>query len=234
LETGVTLASDAVCYDGEGIVRGFVSKVLPIIELNCAVGNVGLGNYAQAFVLRTAQRFLSFDQLLLYSVEEARATFDSMLSMQVVAREAPRGTIVLVGWSDERDRYESYKIHSRERKATNAVTGEMVTFEPWKLHDITAQHWCSNSPKNPDRFGLMDFPQTANDYAARMICASRADSGPAGEGDFEGIPYGVGGFLQMTHVQRGVISTWIAHRWPDEIGKIIDPSSGEPTPAFPV
>ncbi|KQP40042.1 hypothetical protein ASF49_21265 [Methylobacterium sp. Leaf104] len=36
--------------------------------------------------------------------------------------------------------------------------------------------------------------------------------------------YVVGGFIQHTHLQRGRADSRIIYRWPDEIGRAIDPS----------
>ena len=44
--------------------------------------------------------------------------------------------------------------------------------------------------------------------------------------------FGCGGFLQIALLQKDSFSSQIVHRWPDEIGKPVDPASGELMPAW--
>jgi hypothetical protein len=115
------------------------------------------------------------------------------------------------------------------------ATGELTVLDPWVVHAVPDGIYCSHSPAadTAEKFGLLDIDgKNVNELVARFVCASRADSSESGGGDFAGLPFYVGGFLQMTLLQPNRIECWIAHRWPDEIGKIVDPTSGEPLPQF--
>jgi hypothetical protein len=100
------------------------------------------------------------------------------------------------------------------------------------------ESWVSSVPNKEDylQFGLDQNGEGINffDYAARCVCALRAAGYEKGTGDLDGLPYQVGGFLQMTLMLPDKLSSAIVHRWPDEIGKPVDKSAGDAMPKFPL
>lgn len=60
--------------------------------------------------------------------------------------------------------------------------------------------------------------------AVLIVCAVRQQRIPVG-GDLAKGTYQVGGFVQLAQIDKGAISSVIAHRWPDAIGARLDPSN---------
>lgn len=236
-EEAIAVASDGATSNYDATMGGCVSKVLALPHLNCFVGNVGAAGVTAGLVFTISWKsYPSFDHVLANVVEDFR---EILAAAALYTRERdPPATVVLGGWSDERQRFESYKVNSRSREVINVATGEKFFSEPWVVTPLP-QIWGSTAhPDDPEnRFGLRaEGEVNLLDLAARFVCAARAGSGPDGELDPDtGISGScVGGFLQMTLLQRDTVKTWIAHRWPDVIGEVIDPSRGELMPAFPL
>ena len=232
-ENGICIASDGVAYDDQGIIRGHVSKVLPIIELNCLIATTGFGGFGANLRDRLAISVRNFDELIDKTVEEMMGL---QIALQALQNEIPvNATVLLAGWSDQRERFETYKIHTRPRKITNGVTGEMTVSEPWTVIPTT-QFWCSNAIPEELFKEVCGDNIPPLDQLAQVVCLSRQMSGEIStDPQNDGTPYAAGGFLQYTWIDRKKIITWIAHRWPeDEIGKPLNPKLGVLAPPMPI
>ncbi|APX88154.1 hypothetical protein BV511_14870 [Methylorubrum extorquens] len=65
--------------------------------------------------------------------------------------------------------------------------------------------------------------------AVRIVCIARQQRFPIG-GDPANGTCQVGGFVQLAQINRGGVSSIIAHRWPDVIGAWLYPKNGPPCP----
>jgi hypothetical protein len=231
---GVYIASDGVCYDDNGIVLGFDSKVVLIPDWNCVLGSTGAGQFGLAFRQQSALDIHSFDDLIKCVVKRAQAVHQRYVDHYGFD---DRVTLVLAGWSDARQRFETYKLCSHE---DNDYADPPVEQAPWSLISLP-YIWSSVAPRPEDapRFGL-NWPNLdgggvthAIGMTARLVCAARARSGPLPAVDIKDTAraYACGGFLQLTTLTRDCITSEIIHRWPDRVGSTVDPSVGDPMPA---
>lgn len=233
-DIGITIASDGITYDGNGIVKGFVSKVLPVPELSCVIGNTGAGGFAGAVRDALTLSCKNFDDALVALSDTVKAVHATLPKF---GDRMPHGTLLVGGWSDRRNAFAMYKIHTRPREMINAETGEQTIAPPGIPIEINGGLWCSHAPRpeSMNRFGLdSDASWTADELLSRYVCACRADSGISSEPDNDSMPYYVGGFLQLTTLRKDRVNISIIHRWPDKPGEVLDPNNGEPMPLFPL
>ena len=230
-------ASDTICYGEHGkVLSTTAGKVLPVQELNCVIGNVGLAGLTTTLRDCIGMRYRDFDDLLGGIVEDFRSVHSDYVDRHHDS-DAPQlnATVVIAGWSESRMQFETYRLSTRQKEIIFA--GESTTSGPFELVS-TEGCWVSSAyrPEDCERFGIDFESENVNllDLAARIVCACRAASSSSGSGDFAGLPYAVGGQLQITLLQRDRITQWVAHRWPDEIGQVVDPLAGDAMPAFPL
>lgn len=233
LDKSIIFAADGIAYDpATGKAGGYRSKIELLPHLDCIIGTAGCGGMAQALnmAMSVADGFSTFDEIVDRMPELAEYTYGELVK---TGRTGGYSSLVVFGgWSQERQRFEAYKLRSEDYPAARG-TDEV---EAWRCYEIDGA-WLSTTP-DPEtlrRFDLYSNEGSPLDYAARAVCAARSISGLMEDPiTGEKIHYAAGGFLQMAELRRGHISSWIAHRWPDTAGESVDPSSGEPMPAFPL
>lgn len=239
-DNAIVFAADGVCYDyAKGEVAGLGSKLLLMPELDCIVGWTGLGQFGSLFHMATHMRFADFDALLADAVEVTRGIHD-WACRDIAAHgrgieEETRLNMVLGGWSKARQRFETYRMVSYAKVSLNALDASTsAVLTPWQLRPIPPM-WCSGAPAPAtcERFGVAfgeGFDMT--DMAIRLICANRAESGATTHPDTgETTFHNVGGFVQVAMLDGNGITSWIAHRWPEDVvGEPVDPSRGKPLP----
>ena len=228
-ENGIIIACDSISYDETGIVKSTKAvKLLAVPELNCAIGNVGVGNFTPVLRAQMAHKYESFDQVISGAAEDFRAVLTGMILMGQAQSDA-KCTAIYAGWSDERGRFETYRISARDKVSKlNGVETILPAFVPTHVPG----DWCSSEYNSEDaaRFGLDLETLPVVNNAVAYVCACRAASEASGSGDFEGLPYAVGGHVQVMQIERGIITTWIAHQWPDKVGEALDPTVGMAMP----
>jgi hypothetical protein len=242
------IGSDGAAYTPrEGTLRQIVPKVILCPEWDCVIGSLGMGGSAEAF--RAAGQWkgvTDFDGLLSRAAELAREADDNLLLVH-------RGlsihfTVVLVGYSRSRERFECHTVRTRPGMAWSAEHRRSVEVPPFT---VSYQPGITLLPRPPEataaavglRVPTVDGPfdiDSPDNFVMRAVLACRFDKGH-GIGDEEGAHfYGVGGFVQLTRLVRHqsitsdapqipdqiVMDTQITHRWPDVIGELIDPMSG--------
>ena len=231
-DDGVIVAFDTISYDMNGVILSTTAcKLLPLIELNCVIGNVGVAGLTTALRHKIAARYADFDDLLGGVVEDLRELYNEIVEYySQQSGPTPHATVVLAGWSAIRNRFETYRVSTREKEIISA--GIHSTSPPFSLV-ATDGCWTSSMYRAEDcaRFGI-DFENESNfiNLAVRIVCACRAASSEEGTGDFAGLPYGVGGQLQILLLQRNRITQWAAHSWPDEVGTTLDATAGDAMP----
>lgn len=236
---GIVLAADGVCYDGDGDIRGFISKLIPIVEMQCVMGWTGIADFGWALRHEMGDGFRDFDDLVDGLAETCEAVHAEMMERDGIAEDAPSDmrdvSIVIAGWSPRNERYEGYRILSYAKGSLNIGTGEHSVIEPWELRPLP-EVWCSHRP-NESALSIchLEDGDTVPDgrWAPLLVCACRASSGTMlHEVTGEPQTYNCGGFLQLAIVDGNGIRSWIAHRWlEDEIGGPVDPSRGDAVPA---
>lgn len=244
---GIFMAGDGLAYDDEGIPRVFCQKIRIFSNLNCIVGVIGIGDYLNRMETKVINGgYTSFDELLEYLPNLCRQAVEEHI--EEWEHPSAHGTLVVAGWSEQRQAYEAFKVHSHPKPVHNAETGEVEEIAPaWTLIEINSV-WCSNivSPEELEAIGVpMGEDYQPHNLAVGIICAARGHSGPKEPQEpEEGIPqhpsqtssgyYAVGGFVQLVYLRRDAIASWIVHRWPDRLFEHIDPKASDLAPPFPI
>lgn len=234
---GLVFAGDGVAYDpADGKITALVSKIILMPELDCFLAAVGMGGLgAEFYAVVQPYGLADFDDLLDNFPDLAKEAYRIARWRFEVAEEI-QSTLVIGGWSNRNQRYEMHRICAKGRDVLDLVTGERMADAPaWTPVHIEGRPYISAfpDPEVAERFGL-GGPQTqySIDWCARVICGCRASSGPSRYD--EGTIYQVGGFLQLAWINRQQMRTWIAHRWPEQIGGTVDPIKGDPMPTMPI
>jgi len=230
-QDSIVFASDGASYDpSNGAFTGCTSKVALMPEWSCVIAQRGAGGFLALLRARLGPEVVDFDDLL-----DRLPTHTRGLHADFVARGYPYPNVSLFigGWSEARERFETYTLRSRDISLPNAEGGEPFSIEAFKLAPLPEFHAAPYPTEELfERFGAGTnaLPMTAADLTLRTVCAARAlRCAPSEEDKCE---YVVGGFLQLTILKRNEIASEIVHRWPDPVGEKIDPTRGEPLPAF--
>lgn len=228
---GIAVASDGITYDDKGIVRGITSKIEPLIHLNCLIAQVGAGGLSLALRQVMGHKYRSFDEMLLGIADDLRFATDCMVQWTLFGR-TPDSTVAIAGYSDDRQAFELYRISNWKKKV--AGSSEVDEFAAYSLVPVE-NFWTNVVPRDEyvDRFRLNadEMQKSPSMLAARWVAACRPDSrGPDPE---KGPPaFGCGGFIELASLTHDGFSSQIVHRWPDEVGKLIDGSLGELIPEW--
>lgn len=232
-DDGVVIAADTISYSTTGEVLSLTAcKVLPVLEMNCVIGNVGIGGFTTTLRDCIGAKYIDFDEMLLGIVDDFRIVHEHFVDRSYAEFAGNvNATVMVAGWSEKNQRFETFRISSRQKEIV--VAGESSWSSAFSLVE-TPGCWVSSAYRQVDceRFGINWEEEGPNlvDLAQRIICACRAASSASGSGDFEGLPYAVGGQLQVTLLQKNHITQWVAHRWPDQIGELVNPEAGDPMP----
>lgn len=228
----VMMACDGVCTDpATGNVKGYVSKMHVMPDLGALMGVTGFGGLGEALRFHMPVHVACFDDLL-----DAMPGLLAWAWAGIETEFGPwayRSCVSLAGWSDQRGKFEGWRITTYDKDRVRPETGERATVPAFTLGAIPDRGIWATAGEDPAilrRFGVIGGPDTDDDgdRLVRVICAGRAESGQATE---EGLPFNVGGFVQLAHLVRGHAQTWITHRWPEDvIGRPIDPARGQPLP----
>lgn len=238
---GIIVASDGVCYTYEtGEVSGFVSKIILLPEYDCFIGSTGAGAFMTALRWELDQQITCFDDLVT-DFEDLCARVHRKLFSNAWGFYEPgpltEVCCVIGGWSEDRQRYEGYRLVSYAKHGVNHGDGSTSVAEPFTAMLLPDGLWCTQSP-DPETMVEFGLPPSSPhdetiDVLSRMICACRAESGLGknlgGEDRFNMI----GGFLQLTVLQRNIVQSYIPYRWEeDRIGERIDPTGSNRFPQW--
>lgn len=232
----VLFAGDGVATDpATGFVVGYMSKITVMPDLNAVIAITGVGGFDHLLGWYMPPHVRTFDDLLNVLPDLVKHCHENGVSNGLFRGGDFRTNVCVGGWSDERQKFEAWRVVSYPKEAMDRKTGEKTILEPWVLHQMPdGATWCSTSQSEEVnakfRLGKPHEDDNAVDTLTRIICASRA-----GSGTVEGLDgtFNAGGYIQFAQVQRGYAQSWIAHRWPeDEIGRAIDPSLGLPMPKY--
>ena len=221
LDDGISMFSDGAAYDEEGIVRRVHAKqiVRPDIDTVITTSASGLSLSMLNHVM-AADGPTGFDQVV-----DAMPgwTVEVLASMDRIHGGKNYAMFLYGGWSEREQRWRGYLIATYDLPAYG-----VAAFEATMLHSFAKPN---ASPEALEAAGLPRDLAEANEPAsilgAKLMLALRQTRQEMhGPGTARG--YVVGGFIQHTHLQRGRVDSRVVYRWPDEIGRVIDPSRDSP------
>ena len=216
------ILNDTAGLDGDGIVRGWVTKVITVPHLRMAVTTRGAIAALPHITTDLVAEFPTFDAVV-EGVPEFLARAHDHLMMRL-ADQAGCGEIDLgiVGWSTARRRCEAYALSTLDYPGAPAFTlqrNDVFLAPVPPLADMEAAGIVSGGR-------LVDVKPEAMLLTALEL--QRLQRVPLGGMVGEAEHHIVGGHAVLTEITESGISQRIARTWPDRIGEQIAP---EP-PAF--
>ena len=199
-EDRVTLLTDGACVEAGGRLAMVAPKVFTFPHLSAALAVVG----PTAMILRLGAMLsvpATFDDLLGEAPGMARIAYCELGEMNDFGEGGRDFELYFAGYSPTRDRMEGWRLIGHDRSSD---------VRPWELNaapDIIV------TPLPPDYTWPEDFDPLTD--GLELIEAQRRVGGPLG--------FVIGGFAQVTTIKRDAIETMIIRRWPDEVGKTINP-----------
>ncbi|KQP19258.1 hypothetical protein [Methylobacterium sp. Leaf100] len=244
-DDSVTIASDGAGYEaGTGILMTHVSKVEMMPECSCIFASRGMGGASAAMhnafrqLSARGAQIVTFDDVLDLFPELASELFREASATKAEGADEPHFSFMIGGFSEDRERYESYTLRTRPFSALDA-TGKFIDWPPYSLIPLPDIHLApSPTLESAAKVGITR-PQELQSgyeihpqhYALKAVAACRLDREQDEVEGTAGIHF-VGGMLQMTTVQREAVFSQVVHRLPDPIGEPIDPSRGQLLPQF--
>lgn len=208
-EREIHLFTDGALYDeGNGFeVKGFTSKVLYLPHLHAAVASTGAGWVTTMLGVELASACVTcFDDL----VSQFSDVFRSMVTKAKTVPALPAigiTNVVLLGISTE-DGPAAYSMWSTDMEGVEAYVLCRIHDYRSPTNVLLDEMPFQSSKAAQDGLALMQWQR-------REVGQLRDGSGACG--------YGVGGFCQHTIIDDQGIHARIIHRWPDQIGKPINP-----------
>ncbi|UHC20471.1 hypothetical protein LRS73_35430 (plasmid) [Methylobacterium currus] len=244
------IGSDGASYtEPEGTLRQVVPKVILCPEWECVIGSRGMGGSAEAF--RAAAQWsgvADFDGLLARAADLAREADDGLLVLH--RGRSVHFTVVLVGYSRARRRFETHTVRTRLGLAWSQDEGRTVEVPPFTVSEVPGLALLPVPPASTAAMIGLRLPVAGEPFSIAnpehfvqlAVLGCRFDEGHR-DGDPDGRRFiGVGGFVQLTRLvchpspapegypgaDRHVIvmDSQITHRWPDVIGEPIQAMSG--------
>lgn len=194
--------------------------MLPLPHLRAALAARAPSLFLSLIGQELGSRFESFDALVQHGVEAVRVHVDACAAVFEQCILGSDFDLVIAGFSEKRDRGETYTITSRERASSSAWTMNHCGPEFVSPYNAELQERLNSLAKSPLHPG--------SDPVALGLAVMEEQRGMRGE-QAAGHPpaAGVGGFCQLTTITREAIQTRILRRWNDRIG---EPLGQELTP----
>lgn len=230
VEDGIVVFSDGAAYDETGTVRQIHDKQLIRADIDTVITCSSSGSALALLILAiNADAPRSFDDVADHMPRWLREVHGMMERVHPGQCETDNWAMFLYGgWSERAQAWKAYFIVS--------LSGSLLGLhcEAHTPRPLVSYVKPTASPEALAKVGLPADLNTLSgsidphDLGLRMMMALRHTEQHSIHGPGTGSGYIVGGFLQHTHLRRGRAETRIAYRWPDEIGRPIDPSGDPP------
>lgn len=220
------MMTDSAGYDAGGIVRCFYQKAIAIPHLRAAIAVRGSGDAVALLAAAFGSRFSTFDELVTGGGTVAEEIYDRYFSIMTACGETEI-EVYLAGWSESRNRAETYFAFS-----TASHNRLHLGVHAWTFHEA-------------DEFSVAPLPSDTlleqAGFRDRSASAVRPDAGGLKvmeaqrlmqvepywlKGD-QAECYIVGGFVTLTEITKSGVSQRVIHRWNDAIGEPIKPQSAK-------
>jgi hypothetical protein len=226
-QRAVHIISDGALCDNAGIVCEIGPNAFALPHLRTALAIRGPTHFMPFLVHRLSRECRSFDDILnqvARTALEVHSSFPMAIGSLGHGSVEPDFDIVAAGWSTKTDGPASYLVSSQQR-----VVAKGVTASPWQLlklpdiliappiaeKQITATGW--KVPYSAESF----VPETDGVALLKAQRFSRREVNSR-SGIFAPI-HVVGGFVQITSVSSGGVSSKVPLWWSDAVGRKIEP-----------
>lgn len=213
------ILTDGAGYDVNGVIRGFYSKTVTLPHLRAAVAVRGSIFGPALFATEWGARFTSFDDLVKGGGAVAEEVYDRMFTL-LTAGGHVEIEIFLAGWSESRNRPETYWMASDDslsRIAADVPSWMFILAEPFQVAPMPTEDLLIQQGFDVDDIERLD-PVTDGlkvmEAQRLSVGTLSADSGPVSA---------VGGFASLTEIREDGVSQRIIRRWNDSIGEKIKP-----------
>lgn len=232
----LVIGGDGVFYEPHnGNVMGAMSKLELMPDLDCVLGITGIGGFGHIMRWMMPKHVRDFDGLVDCLPDLVVRTLLEMAAGGMLKFDYAKVCVVAAGWSEREKKCQAFRVVSHEKAGIDAATLQETILAPWTLHALPSGVLWRNAGSHAEidaRFGLHLATEGADvaEPVIRAICATRASSGPMEQDDQVAI-FNAGVFCQVAVLQRSMVQSWIAHRWPEDVvGEPIDPTRGRPLP----
>ncbi|GJE46194.1 hypothetical protein [Methylobacterium soli] len=216
------LITDTAAYDRHGVVTAFVNKTVVVPHLGMVFATRG-ALATRRTLSEELEAFASFDAVIAEGGEVLREAYQAGAFAFAGAWE-DNFDLIMVGWSPSRRQAEAYTLSSLSH-------GGSTPFAFRQLSLILAPDLDDSAMR---RIGLkvgrsFDTSRPAHTLL-EAIELQRRTPGPVGSGSAAETAYVVGGAAVLTEVSEAGIAQRIVKRWPDEVGRRIEPEGAGPLP----
>ncbi|MHC2017141.1 hypothetical protein [Methylobacterium sp. CM6247] len=230
VEDGIVVFSDGAAYDETGTVRQIHDKQLIRADIDTVITCSSSGSGLSLLNLAMSSDAPGgFDDVADQMPGWSQEVHAMMMAAFPERGETENWAMYLYGgWSERAQAWKAFLIIT--------LSGSMLGMrcEAYTPVPLASYVKPEASPEALAKVGLpadlntLPAPVDPHDLGLRLMMALRHTEQTAIHGPGSRSGYIVGGFLQHTHLRRGRAETRIAYRWPDEIGRPIDPSGDPP------
>lgn len=203
----VHIATDGAAYSPDGRTVCSVQKVAILPQLPCVIATRG-ATCLLGLAYESAERSASFDELAARVGSFCRGVARAYQA-QAEAYGEPvafeRANFIVAGWSEERQRLETYAVTSHDDGELRAWTPSLFVGSDALVSPLNAEISLALDAIEAELGDLAEQPEIS---AVRVMEAQRAIRV---EG-FRDAPAGV--FCQLTTLTRAAITTRVLKRWP--------------------
>lgn len=224
--SAVHVLSDGVFCDPDGVVCEIGPNAFELPHLPAVLAIRGPTHFMPFLVHRLARECRCFDDLIRRVVAaalEVYASFPMTLGTVGFGAVEPGFELVVAGWSTKRNKPESYLVagvepefrQGRKRKAWELLELPEVLIAP-RIGDaqIGSIRW--TVPESAETFQ----PEVDG---LKLLEAQRRLRGASDGHPQRGLAHRIGGFIQLATISPDGIVSRILQRWPDEVGRKIEP-----------
>jgi hypothetical protein len=211
---GVVILTDgALCTKSDDYkLSSLLSKIWPMPHISTVVCYVGSVNVFSLLVLNHGPEWASFDYMLEVLPRDLEYAATQALSYWPGAGTAVM--IAVAGWSDARNRWESYSI---------GVGGSLPEDEWFVVHPLHPLTYMPSITDEADAIARERANGNGLQYLREIMEQQRLQKLESANGPERGAVFSVGGFIQETYLTKECITTKIAKHWPDAVGFHINP-----------
>jgi len=224
----VHIISDGVFCDTDGFVLNIGPNTWFLPHLSAAIGIHGSPHFMPFLINRLGGECRSFDDIaakILTIALDVHISFPMTHGTLGWGNINPEFDLFVVGWSEARGQPISYLVARPGRGTGSQVSADWRVVE---LPDLLI------APPLNERVGRADGwkpPTSAEAFQVepdgiKLVEAQRFT--PTRINSEGGIGFSVGGFVQLTSVSAQRVTSRILLRWPDKVGRKIEPQRHEP------